>query len=197
MIIVLGGIFSYWLVYWLFAESFPYDPDSKNIKPTTYVKKVVFRNMLISIVSGPVIWYLTPDLSEYFTDNYILRFLMCIIIADGWFYFIHRMLHSNKYYKWHKQHHQFHKTYPLVALYASPIEAIFCDFMSAGLGPAMIRMHTFEFQVWMIFMSLHSLLIHSSLDYGGDHVDHHGRIHHNYGLFSFFDRIMGTYNINK
>ncbi len=193
-IFLLGAIFCYWLVYWLFEGFFPYDERSKTvIKPSENVERVVFRNMLISVVAGPVIWYTTPDLSSFFTDNYILRFLSCVIISDGWFYFVHRLMHTRKYHKWHRQHHEFHIPYPLVALYASPVEAIMCDFMSVGLGPALMRMAPYELYVWMIFMSLHSLLIHSTWSWGGDHIEHHGKANHNFGLFSLFDRIFGTY----
>ena len=190
---VLGAIFSYWIVYWFFASFFPFDVRSKQIKPSEPVKQVVFRNMLISFVSGPIIWLILPDLSIYIIDSYILRFLLCVIIADGWFYMMHRLLHTPSFYKWHKQHHQFYIPYPLVALYASPVEAIFCDFMSVGLGPALLKMNAIEMQVWMISMALHSLLIHSTCSYGSDHVEHHGKVSYNFGLFPFFDWLLGTY----
>lgn len=191
---VLSGTFCYWMTYWLFSTIIPADPRSRNIKPSHNVERIVARNMMILFAIAPVIWYTIPDISDYFTDNYITRFMFSIIVTDAWFYFSHRVLHMPQFYKWHKQHHQFYIPYPLVALYAHPIEVIFCDAISVGLAPAMIRMSTYEFQIWMIFMALHSLLLHSKYKYGNEHTYHHGKILKNYGLFFIVDRILGSYH---
>ena len=194
MYTALCGTFSYWMTYWMLSTVIPCNPKSHDICPSESVSRVVARNMVILFIVAPIIWYITPDISNYFTDNYITRFLFSILVTDAWFYFSHRLLHMPKFYKWHKQHHQFYIPYPAVALYANPVEAIFCDAMSVGLAPAMIKMGMYEFQVWMIFMAIHSLLLHSSYKYGSEHTYHHGKITGNYGLFFIIDRIMGTYH---
>lgn len=197
MITILTSIVTFWLVFWIFENYFPYSHKSSKIKPTQSVDGTVFSNMILSFIAGPIIWYSVPDFSHYLTDNYILRFLICILVSDFWFYFIHILFHQTSLYKWHKLHHQFYETYPLVALYASPFEAIFCDFLAIGIGPAMLNMSTYEMQIWMIFMALHALTIHSTLYHGVDHTVHHSRLGCNYGLFSIADRVFGTYRRNQ
>lgn len=193
MLNVTLGLLSYFIVYWILKDHLPYDPASKNIKPSQPVEYVVMRNMIIFFITGPIIWYMFPDCSEYFPSSAFLRFLLCIIFADISFYFTHRLMHTKFFYRWHKQHHQFNIAYPIVALYASPVEAIICDALSVGLGPALLKLTVLELQAWMIFMAVHSLILHSSLNYGGDHVVHHKKFGYNYGLFCIVDHVMGTY----
>ena len=187
------GWVSFWTTYWVTAGLLPYDDRSLLVKPSQSVPLVVARNMLLSLPYGLILWYLCPDLSGYFPTSYIIRFFISVLIMDGWFYLIHRLLHTRYLYSWHKQHHQFNVPYPLVAVYCSSIEALLCDVTSMGLGPILLRMAGLEIVTWMVLAALHSLLLHSSWSHGRDHGVHHGTSLHNFGLLSIFDRVLGTY----
>ena len=189
----LLGWASFWATYWSFSYFIPYNEKSQQIIPSEPVIKVVARNMMLSLPYSIMLWDLSPDIGSYLPHSYLIRFIMSVILMDGWFYMIHRLLHTKWFYKWHKQHHQFHIPYPLVAVYCSPIEALLCDVTAMGLGPCFLKMEGIEMCIWMILAALHSLFIHSSLNHGADHNIHHGKNLSNYGLLSIFDRMFGTY----
>lgn len=189
----ISGWFSFWTTYWLVHNMLPYDIRSKLIIPSQNVVLVVARNMLLSLPFSIVLWTIAPNISSWIPNSLIIRFMISCIIMDGWFYLIHRLLHTSQFYWLHKQHHQFHIPYPLMTVYCSPFEALFCDVMATGLGPALFKMSTPEIEIWMILMAIHSLLLHSSLSHGRDHNLHHRQNIRNFGLLSIFDIIFGTY----
>lgn len=187
------GWFSFWIIYWSTAHLFPSDIRSTTIVPIKTVRRIVFRNMMLLLPYSVIFWEIMPNITPYVYDSIILRYIISAVLMDGWFYFIHRLLHQPMFYRWHKQHHQFNIPYPLVAVYCSPLEALLCDGTAIGLGPTLFKMSGLELKLWMVLMSLHALLIHSSTYHGRDHNIHHGKNLHNFGLLSLFDRIFGTY----
>jgi len=193
MYTVLLGWFCFWMTYWLAEGLFPYDEKSQQIIPSHSVQSIVARNMFLSFPYSLALWHLTPNLDVWIPNSCIIRFILSILLMDGWFYIIHRLLHHKWFYHWHKQHHQFHIPYPLVTVYCSPIEALLCDVTSIGLGPALFKMQGVEIEIWMIAAALHSLSIHSTISHGRDHNIHHAKNLCNFGLFPIFDRIFGTY----
>lgn len=193
MHLAIIGWLSFWMVYWVAESLFPFDSRSKDIKTSANVQKTVFRNMVISLPYGVVLWELTPDISSYIPGTYVLHYVIAALIMDGWFYFTHRLLHTKYFYSFHKQHHEFYIPYPLVAVYSSVTEALLCDVTAIGMGPALLKMSGFELEFWMAIMAFHALLIHSSTFHGRDHNLHHGKNIYNFGLLSIFDRIFGTH----
>ena len=187
------GWFSFWMVYWLAEGVFPSDERAKNIVTAREVQKVVGRNMLLLLPYSIIFWEIMPDISPYVPGTFFIRYIISAMLMDGWFYFIHRLLHHRWFYSWHKQHHRFNIPYPLVAVYCSPLEALLCDGTAIGLGPTLFKMSGVELEIWMGVMALHALLIHSSTYHGRDHNIHHAKNVCNFGLLSVFDRIFGTY----
>lgn len=193
MTTALIGWFSFWATYWIAESLFPYDEESQKIKPSANVPVIVARNMIFSLPYSLMLWELIPNMGIYIPDSPIARFLCSILIMDAWFYFIHRLMHTRYFYFLHKQHHEFYKPYPLVAVYCSIFEALFCDVTAMGLGPALFKMQDLEIQIWMVAAALHSLKLHSSTAYGREHNIHHRKNLCNFGLLSIFDRLLGTY----
>lgn len=187
------GWVTYWGTYWISESLIPYDTKSKEIIPSERVDKVVARNMILSLPYSILLWNVSPKLGEYLVDSYVTRFLVSAIIMDAWFYMMHRLMHTKYMYSWHKKHHEFYIPYPLMAVYSSPVEALFCDVTAIGLGPALLNMKGLELEIWMILAALHSLMLHSSTIDGRDHNIHHGKNLCNFGLLSIFDRLFGTY----
>lgn len=186
------GWITYWIVYWVFGNIIPYDKKcDRYINPS--LVPTVCKNMMYSLPYSLILWYFTPNLRPWlYFDNPIILYLLSVLIADFWFYFVHRLMHE-KFYIYHKKHHEYVDTKPIVAVYCSITEALLCDVTSFGLGPSLFKFTSWEMFIWMIFASLHSLLLHSSFNYSRDHVTHHGKLYINYGLFCFADKLFGTY----
>lgn len=189
----LLGWFSFWGTYWIIESALPYDEKSQHIIPSQPVAKVVARNMMLSLPYALLLWNFTPDFTDYLVGSYLSRFLISVVIMDGWFYITHRLAHTKFFYKWHKQHHQFNIPYPLMAVYCSPLEALLCDVTAVGLPASILKMTGLELEIWMCATALHALIIHSTLVHGRDHNLHHNTNKYNFGLLSIFDRLFGTY----
>ena len=190
MITAFVGWLTFWVTYWTVQNILPYDIRSKLIIPSQNVAVVVFRNMMLSLPFSLVLWNYAPDISSYICPNYVYRFALSCIIMDVWFYCVHRLMHSRQMYWLHKQHHQFHIPYPLMAVYCSAFEALFCDVLAIGMGPTLLRMNMVEMIVWMFVMAVHSLILHSDLIHGKTHNRHHKTNRCDYGLIGIVDSFM-------
>jgi sterol desaturase/sphingolipid hydroxylase (fatty acid hydroxylase superfamily) len=188
----IAGIFAFSTTYLLLAPLLPHDPKACSIKTSRDINAVVIRTLVLLFISGPILWYIVPDLSAWFPNDYVSRFLLCVLIADFVFYMNHWLFHKY-FYNLHKMHHEFTVVKPIAALYASPYELVFCDMLSVGLAPSLLNMGLYELQVWMIFMAVHSLMLHSNTQHGYEHSNHHSKILYNYGLFGIVDKILGTH----
>lgn len=187
------GWFTFWATYWIVEGFLPFDEKSKTLVPSKEVVNTVCFNMFLSLPYGIGLNYLAPDIGMYIPESYIIRFLVAALIMDAWFYMIHRLLHHPKLYKWHKLHHTFYVPHPIVAVYCSPLEALLCDATAIGLAPSLLKMNGYEMQIWMICMSVHALVLHSSIGDGKDHTLHHKNLNCNFGLLSIFDKFLNTY----
>ena len=57
--------------------------------------------------------------------NTLARCFCCLVIEDTWHYFLHRLLHHRRIYKYiHKVHHHFQSPFGMVAEYAHPAETM-------------------------------------------------------------------------
>ena len=53
------------------------------------------------------------------------QLITCLVVEDTWHYFVHRLLHHKRIYKYvHKVHHHFQAPFGMVAEYAHWIETI-------------------------------------------------------------------------
>jgi len=55
----------------------------------------------------------------------LLQVLTCSVIEDTWHYWIHRLMHDKRLYKYvHKIHHSYQAPFGMVAEYAHPVETV-------------------------------------------------------------------------
>ena len=55
----------------------------------------------------------------------IPQLVACLMIEDTWHYFMHRLLHHKRIYKYiHKVHHHHQQPFGLTAEYAHPLETV-------------------------------------------------------------------------
>ncbi|XP_064418105.1 methylsterol monooxygenase 1 [Latimeria chalumnae] len=130
----------------------------------------------------------------------------CAIVEDTWHYFLHRILHHKRIYKYiHKVHHEFTSPFGMQAEYAHPLETII---LGAGffIGIMIFCNHLILLWAWVIFRLMETIDVHSGYDvplnplhfipfYAGArfHDFHHMNFVGNYAsTFTWWDKLLGT-----
>jgi sterol desaturase/sphingolipid hydroxylase (fatty acid hydroxylase superfamily) len=133
-----------------------------------------------------------------------------VLIDDAWFYWTHRMLHTNKrlYKGVHRVHHRSIDTTPLTGLSFHPVESFIIN-VPLGVLPILIGVGE-NFFIWAILIStMNNIAGHNGFEWAPKWWDRvpvlraktpsiHHNLHHeksrgNYGLyFTYWDRWMGT-----
>lgn len=192
-------------------------------RPTpSQLKNEIFYSFLTLLLyggtSGIVLyWYqkgitkIYHDIDDYGIFYLIASVFLMLVIHDTYFYWTHKLMHSNKwFYQFHKIHHQSHNPTPWTAFAFHPVEAL----LSLGIIPLIIFIvptHPLALLLFLTFMTIYNVFIHLGYEIfpkkrffhfigkwkntTTDHDLHHeigGRF--NYGLyFSIWDRMIGTY----
>jgi sterol desaturase/sphingolipid hydroxylase (fatty acid hydroxylase superfamily) len=64
-------------------------------------------------------------LCHYFQIILCSKVFICAVIEDTWHYWLHRLMHHKRLYKYvHKVHHTYQAPFGMVAEYAHPVETI-------------------------------------------------------------------------
>ncbi|XP_003415841.2 methylsterol monooxygenase 1-like [Loxodonta africana] len=136
----------------------------------------------------------------------LLRCFGCAVIEDTWHYFLHRLLHHKRIYKYiHKIHHEFEAPFGMEAEYAHPLDLLILE---TGFVLAFVLLcdHAVFLWVWLTFRLIGAIDVHSGYDipfnplnlipfYAGSrhHDFHHMNFTGNYAsTFTWWDRIFGT-----
>lgn len=66
----------------------------------------------------------------------IIKILISFLIIDTWQFFLHRLMHQNKflYKKFHSRHHQLYVPYAFGALFNNPVEGFLLDTVGTGIA---------------------------------------------------------------
>lgn len=138
-----------------------------------------------------------------------LQVLYAFIVDDAWFYFIHRLMHENKFLlkNIHSIHHRATTPFPLEYLYAHPLEWMIGMLgIVFGFGIIMIFMPVSVYSFWVLgaIRNLHEIHIHSDLELPflsklpfvsktRHHDDHHAKLTGNYAsTFVWWDKLFKT-----
>lgn len=155
--------------------------------------------------------------TEYFSIPYdwetmprwymlLARCFGCAVIEDTWHYFLHRLLHHKRIYKYiHKIHHEFQAPFGMEAEYAHPLETLI---LGTGffIGIMLLCDHVILLWAWVTVRLIETIDVHSGYDiplnplhlipfYAGSrhHDFHHMNFIGNYAsTFTWWDRIFGT-----
>lgn len=141
----------------------------------------------------------------YFWSAFIIMFLM----HDTYFYWMHRMMHHPRLFKWiHLVHHKSVNPSPWAAYSFHPLEAI----VEVGILVVFlftIPIHKFHLLFFFLFMIIYNVYGHLGFELypkgfskhpigrwintSVNHNQHHQYFKGNYGLYLlFWDRLMGT-----
>jgi len=140
---------------------------------------------------------------------YILggQVFICAVIEDTWHYWVHRLMHDKRLYKYvHKVHHTYQAPFGMVAEYAHPVETIVLG-MGFFIGILLTTNHVILLWSWVTFRLLETIDVHSGYDvpylnplhlipgYAGArfHDFHHYNFVGNYSsTFIWWDWLLGT-----
>jgi sphinganine C4-monooxygenase len=113
-------------------------------------------------------------------------FLFVRLFIDTWQYFLHRLMHTNKflYRQFHSWHHRLYVPYAFGSLYNHPVEGFVLDTLGAALAEMLTGMSTRQAMVLFTFSTLKTVDDHCGynlpfdpLQLFGNNADYHD-IHH-------------------
>ncbi|XP_041630027.1 methylsterol monooxygenase 1-like [Vulpes lagopus] len=222
-----GSLIVHEVLYFLFCLPgflFQYIPFMKKYKiqkdkPETWenqwrcFKVLLFNHLCIQLPLICGTYYLT----EYFNIPYdwermprcymlLARCFGCAVMEDTWHYFLHRLLHHKRIYKYiHKVHHEFQAPFGMEAEYAHPLETLIFG-TGFFIGIMLLCDHIILLWAWVTIRLIETMDVHSGYDiplnplnlipfYAGSrhHDFHHTNFIGNYAsTFTWWDRIFGT-----
>ena len=176
---------------------------------------VIFALCAAAIVSGydAGISSLYSDIHAYGLWYLGISYGLVLLLQDTYFYFIHRLFHHPKLFRWfHQGHHRSSRPTPWTSFAFDPAEAAIQSLFLIAIV-SILPLHFITVIAVLITMTVWAVVNHLGLDLFSPAFPHHwlGRwligpahhsIHHNryrmhYGLyFTFWDRLLGTNDIN-
>uniref|UniRef100_A0A8C9FDL6 Methylsterol monooxygenase 1 n=1 Tax=Pavo cristatus TaxID=9049 RepID=A0A8C9FDL6_PAVCR len=152
-----------------YMQKYKIQPD----KPETWEKQwkcfktLMFNHFFIQLPLICGTYYFT----EYFNIPYeweemprwyvlLAQCFGCAVIEDAWHYFLHRLLHHKRIYKYiHKVHHEFVSPFGMQAEYAHPLETLI---LGAGffIGIVVFCNHVVLLWAWVICRLMETIDVH-------------------------------------
>jgi Delta7-sterol 5-desaturase len=184
-----------------------------------YTREIVYSVITIFIFAAvPVLLLYTPlksytqfysDIHQYGTFYFWLAFPLTLLVHDTYFYWMHRLMHHPKLFRYfHLVHHRSTNPSPWAAFAFHPLEAV----IEAGIFAVILfvmPVMTIHFVVFFLFMMVYNVYGHLGwelypkgfskhwfgkwINTSVNHNQHHQYFKGNYGLyFLWWDRWMKT-----
>ncbi len=217
--LALAG-FALLLVHCVFRRYF----RRRRIQKVPFPRKAILREILLAsmtLAAGKLIAVAIRALSsggyahvdvEPLSGSTIIsiagQFLLYVVLFDAYFYFLHRLMHSNLLWWVHRYHHMSVTPNPVTAFSFHPLEGLLTG------GFVVLMLLVFDLHVYAIMLAnafgiINSILIHSGHEvfprwwYENRitrlyltpmfHDRHHSTYRYNYGGFTtIWDRVFGT-----
>lgn len=162
------------------------------------------RQMLPSVIPTELIY------CAYWYGLSILKVSIAFLIIDTWQFFLHRLMHVNKflYRKFHSRHHQLYVPYAFGALFNNPVEGFLLDTLGTGVAALALQLSPKEAIFLYTFSTLKTVDDHCGYALPWDFFQHlfpnnsiYHDIHHQmFGIkynfsqpfFVFWDGLFGT-----
>ncbi len=179
------------------------------------LKNAVFTLLVGATFSGLIIYFSTQGYTKIYTDFdahspffAFFGFFILLLLDDTWFYWVHRLLHQPRLFRWiHAEHHKSIDVNPFSSMSFHVLEALLLtiwilpvSFIFPIYAPILglvqiwglldnIKSHLgYEFYPASLNKSWLRLLTSSTY-----HNMHHSKFHGNYGVhFRIWDRLLGT-----
>ena len=138
------------------------------------------------------------------------KLFVATLILDSWQYFLHRLMHMNKYlYRTlHSRHHRLYVPYAMGALYNHPLEGLLMDTIGTVIAYSVAGLSTRERIIFFSFATAKTVDDHCGYNFPWDpmqflfpnNASYHDIHHQAFGIktnfsqpfFIFWDRILKT-----
>lgn len=210
----------FWLVYkwkrnewffWKIQQKFPKNSQIREEVTYSLLTSLIFGGMAIGVFLLRKMGYgsLYFDISEHGWGYYFFTIGFMILAHDTYFYWMHRLMHLPRLFKWvHLVHHKSSNPTPYTSFSFHPLESV-VEFGIIPLIALVMPIHStalFLFTLWSIVFNI---LGHTGYEFSPSgftshrffkwiNTPTHHNMHHkysacNYSLyFNFWDRVMGT-----
>ncbi|KAK8947567.1 Sphinganine C(4)-monooxygenase 1 [Platanthera guangdongensis] len=182
------------------------EEDKKNVVSKTSVVKGVLVQQAFQI-SVSLLLFTAPSSPTVI----LLQFMVAMVVMDTWQYFMHRLMHVNKflYRHIHSKHHTLVVPYAFGALYNHPLEGLILDtvggalsFLVSGMTPrtaifffSFATMKTVDDHcgLWLPGNILHLLFNNNSAYHDIHHQLYGTKYNFSQPFFITWDKILGTH----
>ncbi len=181
-------------------------------------KKEIINSFYSSIIFGIGMWGLyllwLNDLLQMASNNdsflyHIASILIALLIHETYYYWLHRLMHTKRFYKFiHQGHHDSVRVSTWTAFSFDILETIL-QVLAFYIIAFLVPLHLYSILFLLVFMSLSATINHlnhevypqffkrifpfNQLIGATHHALHHKEFKTNYGLyFTFWDKWMGT-----
>jgi sterol desaturase/sphingolipid hydroxylase (fatty acid hydroxylase superfamily) len=216
---IAGPVF---LIFYLFLKKkITYKKiQSRFPKVKDYSREILFSTLSIFIFVFPPLIMLHSDSIRPHTTYYknisdhgwayaLLAFPLMMVIHDTYFYWVHRLMHQPRLFKWfHLIHHRSSNPSPWAAYAFHPLEAV-AESLIFVIFLLTIPIHHIHLTLFFIFSLVYNVYGHLGFELypkgfnrhwlgkwintSISHNMHHQYFKGNYGLyFTFWDRLMKT-----
>ena len=209
-----GFIISLASIHFKFLEK--YKIQKRKNKPNTFYKRLplIFFNITLLIITSCLGLYFFLEIVNYKISienpfNILFQLFIIFVIDDIYFYFLHLLMHKNKFIlkKIHSIHHRAITPVALEYIYVHPLEWL-SGYLGPFLGMLVLSLlgpvNIFSFWLYQLIRNIHELDVHSGfkskiskwIPYWGEsehHDKHHEVLNGNYATtFTFWDDFFNT-----
>lgn len=221
----MGSVFA--IFYVIFPKKFNFTNGHHLAIASTLVKSIS-QDISLSIFSGLIFAFcgalimishdlgltlIYTEFSKYGLFYIFYSFLIVLLMQDTYFYFLHRLLHRPKLFKWlHRGHHNSLQPTPWTSFAFDPFEA-FIQSLFLVIIVFIVPLHYIVFFVLLTTMTIWSIINHLGFQLfykffkfqwvtqwiigSQHHLLHHQKFNVHYGLyFTFWDRLLNTQDVN-
>lgn len=133
------------------------DPVKPNSKSILHEIKFGLLNVINFVFFGVVMWFMYWEgLTQIYTDQnkfglwYLpVSFAVLMFFNDAYFYWVHRLLHTKYFLRFHRPHHVSHNPTPFAAFSVHPVEG----FLEVAFRPmiiAVLPLHPYVIGVFLL-----------------------------------------------
>jgi sterol desaturase/sphingolipid hydroxylase (fatty acid hydroxylase superfamily) len=131
--------------------------------------------------------------THFFWPRELVNLLLCLLLAEVWFYFMHRIFHTRFLFRHvHSLHHRIVRPHVIHSGYQHPVEFLIPTMGTCLLGPIVLGCHPATTIVWIVWMMGAGTFAHGGyfpryLAWMNSHDRHHRLCRKNFGLLKLDD----------